>query len=303
MNPVSEAHRNQISEYFEVHFAPTPEQYEQAVAAVGARVEIVLTIGAIGLTASQMDALPQLKMVYSMGVGYEKIDIAYAKQKDIAVANGTGTNDTCVADHAMGLILAVIRGIPRLDQLTRQGVWRTQIPWPPHVSGKKLGILGLGAIGEKVAKRAQAFDMEIGYHNRKPIADSAYAYFPSLHTLAEWAEILLIAIPGGPATQHIVNTDILQTLGRKGYLINIARGSVVNTAALERALRNDLIAGAALDVYEGEPQVPASLCDLHNLVLTPHVAGWSPEAMQLMTDKFLANTRLLYAGKPLLSPI
>ena len=303
MNPVTQADRDQIAQHFEVIFAPTPEQYAEAVAAHAARVEVVLTIGAIGLTAQQIDALPNLKMVYSMGAGYEKIDLAHARLRGVQVANGAGTNDSCVADHAMGLLIAVIRGIPRLDQLTRQGVWRTQVPLPPNVSGKKLGIVGLGGIGEKVATRALAFEMEIGYFNRRPRAGATHRYFSTLDELAQWADVLLVAIPGGDSTYHLINADVLAQLGANGYLINIARGSVVDTAALERALREQTIAGAALDVYEGEPQLPAGLADLTNLVLTPHVAGWSPEAMQLMVDKFLENARRLYAGEPLLTPI
>jgi len=303
MNPVTQADRDQIAQHVEVIFAPTPEQYAEAVAAHAARVEVVLTIGAIGLTAQQIDALPNLKMIYSMGAGYEKIDLAHARLRGVQVANGAGTNDSCVADHAMGLMIAVIRGIPRLDQLTRQGVWRTQVPLPPNVSGKKLGIVGLGGIGEKVATRALAFEMEIGYFNRRPRAGATHRYFSTLDELAQWADVLLVAIPGGDSTYHLINADVLAQLGANGYLINIARGSVVDTAALERALREQTIAGAALDVYEGEPQLPAGLADLTNLVLTPHVAGWSPEAMQLMVDKFLENARRLYAGEPLLTPI
>lgn len=303
MNPVTQADRDQIAQHFEVIFAPTPEHYAQAVAEHAARVDIVMTIGAIGLNAQQIDALPNLKMIYAMGAGYEKIDLAHARLRGVKVANGAGTNDSCVADHAMGLMIAIIRGIPRLDQLTRQGVWRTQLPLPPNVSGKKLGIVGLGGIGEKVATRARAFDMEIGYFNRRPRPGSAHRYFPTLDELAQWCDVLLVAIPGGDSTLHLINAGVLAKLGANGYLVNIARGSVVDTAALERALRAQTIAGAALDVYEGEPQLPAGLADLQNLVLTPHVAGWSPEAMQSMVQKFLDNARRLYAGEPLLTPL
>lgn len=303
MNPVTQADRDQIAQHFEVIFAPTPEQYGQAVAVHAARVEVVLTIGAIGLTAQQIDALPNLKMIYSMGAGYEKIDLAHARLRGVKVANGAGTNDSCVADHAMGLMIAVIRGIPRLDQLTRQGVWRTQLPLPPNVSGKKLGIVGLGGIGEKVATRAQAFEMEIGYFNRRPRAGATHRYFPTLSELAQWSDVLLVAIPGGDSTFHLIDARVLAQLGPNGYLVNIARGSVVDTAALEGALRERTIAGAALDVYEGEPHLPEGLAGLQNLVLTPHVAGWSPEAMQSMVEKFLENARRLYAGEPLLTPL
>lgn len=303
MNPVAEREREQIARHFEVIFAPTPQQYDEAVAQAAERVEVVMTIGAIGLTAAQIDALPKLKMVYSLGAGYEKIDIEHAHRRGVAVACGAGTNDTCVADHAMGLMLAVIRGIPRFDQLTRQGGWRTEVPMPPGVSGKKLGILGLGAIGEKVARRAQAFDMEIGYCNRSPRPGSPHRSFASPGDLAQWADVLLVAVPGGDRTRHLIGRDILEQLGPRGYLINIARGSVVDTDALVDALRHERIAGAALDVYEGEPKLPPALAGLSNVVLTPHVAGWSPEAMQSMVDMFLENARRLYAGEALLTPL
>ena len=303
MNPVTQGDRDQIARHFEVVFAPTPEQYAQAVADHAPRVEVVMTIGAIGLTADQMDALPNLKLVYSMGAGHERIDLAHARRRGIPVANGAGTNDSCVADHVMGMMIAIIRGIPRLDQLTRQGAWRTQLPLPSNVSGKKLGIIGLGGIGEKVALRAQAFEMQVGYHNRGPRAGSPHRYFASVMELAQWADVLLVAVPGGDSTRHLINDAMLAQLGPNGYLINIARGSVVDTDALERALRRQTIAGAALDVYEGEPLLPAGLADLTNLVVTPHVAGWSPEAMQRMVDKFLENARRLYAGQALLTPL
>ncbi|RIQ57848.1 2-hydroxyacid dehydrogenase [Bordetella avium] len=293
----------QIGAHFEIINAPTPERFEQAIIEAGHRAEVVLTNGATGLSAAQIDALPRLKLICSMGVGHENIALAHAKARGIAVTNGAGTNDSCVADHAMGLILAIVRGIPRLDRLTREGVWRSQLTLPPNVSGKQVDILGLGAIGEKIAQRAQGFDMPIGYHNRRPRPDSTRRYFDSLEALADWADILVVAIPGGADSHHRVNANILERLGPAGYLINIARGSVVDTAALEQALRLGRLAGAGLDVYEGEPKLPSGLADLENIVLTPHVAGWSPEAVQRTIDKFLENARRFYAGEPLLTPI
>lgn len=303
LHVLSAEHLAQLGEHFVVHYAPTPQQRQQAIAAHGAVARAVLTVGAIGLTAAEMDAMPQLTWIGSLGAGYENIDIAHAKLRGIAVSNGAGTNDHCVADHAFGLVLATVRGIVKLDKLTRQGVWRNDIPLPPNVSGKRLGILGLGTIGEKIARRAQAFDMPVGYHNRQPKAGAAHTYFDSVLALATWADVLVVATPGGAGTQHLVNAPVLQALGPQGYVVNIARGSVVDTAALAQALRSGQLAGAGLDVYEGEPLPPAALLELDNVVLTPHVAGWSPEAVQATVDLFLDNAVRHIAGQPLVTPV
>ena len=184
-----------------------------------------------------MDALLQLQLVCALGAGYENIDLAHARGCGIALANGAGTNDDCVADHAFGLLIATVRGIVQLDARTREGVWRTALPLPPNVSHKRLGILGLGTIGRKIAQRALGFEMEVGYCNRSPKGDLPYRYFDSLQALAAWCDVLVIATPGGPGTRHLVDADILQALGERGWLVNIARGSVVDTAALALALR------------------------------------------------------------------
>lgn len=300
---LTDGHRAQIAQSFELLYAPEPAQAAEAIARHGARVQAVLTIGSIGLSAAQMDALLQLQLVCALGAGYENIDLAHARGRGIALANGAGTNDDCVADHAFGLLIATVRGIVQLDARTREGVWRTALPLPPNVSHKRLGILGLGTIGRKIAQRALGFEMEVGYCNRSPKGDLPYRYFDSLQALAAWCDVLVIATPGGPGTRHLVDADILQALGKRGWLVNIARGSVVDTAALAQALRTHAIAGAGLDVYESEPAPPAELIGLSNVVLTPHVAGWSPEAVQNSVDRFIANATRHFAGRPMVSPI
>lgn len=303
LNVLSEAHRAQLAVPFEVIYAPDSQQAAQAIALDGGRIHVVLTIGAIGLSAVQMDAMPQLRMVGALGAGYENIDLAHAQSRGISVSNGAGTNDSCVADHAFGLVIAAVRGIVRLDKLTRQGTWRNDIPLPPNVSGKRLGVLGMGTIGQKIARRGQAFDMPIGYHNRKPKDGVDYSYFASVLELAQWADVLVVATPGGAATKHLVNAQVLQALGPQGYVVNIARGSVIDTAALAQALRTGQLAGAGLDVYESEPLPPAELLALENVVLTPHVAGWSPEAVQATVDLFLNNAQRHFSGQPLVTPV
>jgi lactate dehydrogenase-like 2-hydroxyacid dehydrogenase len=303
LHVLSEAHRDQLGAHFEVLYAPDSTRCAEALTAHGPRVQAVLTVGAIGLSAAQMQAMPQLRWVGALGAGYENIDVAYARAHGIAVSNGAGTNDQCVADHAFGLVIAAVRGLVRLDRLTRQGVWRNDIPLPPNVSGKRLGILGLGTIGQKIARRAQAFDMPVGYHNRRPKDGVDFTYFDSVLALAQWADVLLVATPGGAGTRHLVDAPVIAALGPQGYVVNIARGSVVDTATLAQALRTGALAGAGLDVYESEPLPPAELLDLDNVVLTPHVAGWSPEAVQATVDLFLDNAHRHFAGQPLVTPV
>lgn len=303
LHVLSDAHLSQLAQSFDVLYAPDAVRCAEALAAHGPRVQAVLTVGAIGLSAVQMQAMPQLRWVGALGAGYENIDVAYARAHGIAVSNGAGTNDQCVADHAFGLVIAAVRGLVRLDRLTRQGVWRNDIPLPPNVSGKRLGILGLGTIGQKIARRAQAFDMPVGYHNRRPKDGVDFTYFDSVLALAQWADVLLVATPGGAGTRHLVDAPVIAALGPQGYVVNIARGSVVDTAALAQALRTGALAGAGLDVYESEPLPPAELLDLDNVVLTPHVAGWSPEAVQATVDLFLDNAHRHFAGQPLVTPV
>lgn len=305
LNPLSPAHRNQIGAAYDLVHAPTPAERAAAIAAHGARVRAVLTIGTIGLTADEIAAMPRLELVCAMGVGYERIALDAARARGIVVANGAGINADCVADHAFGLLIGIMRGIRMLDRQCREGVWRDSLTGaqPPNVSGKRLGILGLGAIGQKIARRAAGFDMPLGYHNRQPRAGVTHRYFDSLHALATWADALVIAAPGGAGTRHLVDASVLEALGPQGFLINIARGSVVDTEALAAALRAGRIAGAALDVYESEPLPPEPLVGLDNVLLTPHVAGWSPEATQASVDCFLANAEGHFAGRGVVSPV
>lgn len=295
-------HQALLAPHFEVVYAPTAALRAAHVASDGAAIRVVLTIGSVGLTAAEMDALPALEIVCALGVGFENIDIAHARARGLALANGAGTNDDCVADHAFALLLAVVRNVPRLDAQCRQGLWRDVLPLPASVSNRRMGIVGLGGIGHKVAQRALGFGMQIGYHGRtqQPVA---HTYFADLVALAAWADFLVVATPGGPATRHLVGAKVLAALGSGGYLVNVARGSVVDTAALANALRSGRLAGAGLDVYESEPQPPAELLDLDSVVLTPHVGGWSPQAIEASVQRFIDNATRHFAGQPVVSPI
>lgn len=303
LNSLSAAHQAQIADVYDVVYAATPETRAAAVAQHGARFRAVLTIGVVGITPEEVVAMPKLELVCCMGAGYEGLPLDLLKSRGIATANGAGTNDDCVADHAFGLIIGIVRGMRTLDIQCRAGVWREVIPHPPNVSGKKLGIFGLGTIGQKIAKRAAGFDMPVAYHNRKPREGAPHQYFDSLLALAQWCDVLVCATPGGPATRHVVNAQVLDALGPKGFLINISRGSVVDTEALASALREGRIAGAGLDVYESEPHRPEALIGLDNVLITPHMAGWSPEATQASVDRFMANAEGHFAGRGVVSPI
>ena len=300
---LSEEHIAQMAQTFEVIYAPDAPQAAAAIAQHGSRVRVVLTIGAVGLSPAQIDALPALTLICALGAGYENVAVDYAKARGIVVATGAGTNDDCVADHTWGLLIAAQRRILPLDKATRAGIWRTALPLPPNVSHKRLGIIGLGTIGKKIAQRALGFEIEVGYHNRSARTDVPYRYFADVAALAEWADFLVIATPGGAATRHLVNAAVLSALGPRGVVVNIARGSVIDTAALAAALREGRIAAAGLDVYESEPAPPAELLDLDNVVLTPHVAGWSPEAVQNSVDRFIENARRHLAGEAPVTPL
>lgn len=302
--PLQDQYVDQLRRTYEVLYAPDKASREAALQAHGPRIRAVLTIGAIGLTAAEMDAMPRLEIACALGVGYESIDLAAAKARGIAVTNGAGTNDSCVADHAFGLLLSAVRGILKLDRGVRDGLWRDQLDfYTPTVSGKKLGIVGFGMIGRQIARRAAGFDMEVGYFSRTRKDDVPFPFFDSALALARWCDYLVVATPGGAATRHMIDAAVLDALGPQGTLVNIARGSVVDTQALAAALASGRLASAGLDVYESEPLPPAELTGLSNVVLTPHIAGRSPEAMQASVDKVAANLAAWFSGQPLLTPV
>jgi lactate dehydrogenase-like 2-hydroxyacid dehydrogenase len=279
-----------------------------AVRAAGDTVRAVLTNGRGGLSGEEMAWLPNLEIVCAVGAGYEAVDLDTARLRGIVVAHCPDASAPAVADSAIMLLMATTRHLLQADRFVRAGGWQDQ--WrveTPTVTGKHLGILGLGTIGSRIAQRAaRGFDMAIGYHNRAAVAGSPYRYFDSLIELATWADFLVAAAPGGAGTRHLINTDVLTALGPQGYLVNVGRGTVVDTLALIDALRSHGIAGAGLDVLEGEPSVPPLLPELlqcDNMVVTPHVAGRAPESRAAATALILANLNAHFAGKPLPFPV
>lgn len=262
-------------------------------------IEVVITNGSTGLSAAQMQRLPALALVCSYGAGYENIDLEAARAGGIAVTHAPGVNNATVADHAIALMLAIARGLPELDRAVKAGQWQSHRQARPTVNGRRLGLLGMGNIGELIARRAAAFDMHVSYFTRRPRPELPYAHVASLLELARDSDFLILACPGGTATRHLVDTAVLDLLGRQGFLINIARGSVVDTAALLQALRERRIAGAALDVIEDEPALPACVGELANLILTPHISGRSPEAQLAQQRLLIGNLEAYCKGKTL----
>lgn len=264
----------------------------------------LVTSARFGADADLINGLPNLKVISSFGVGYDTIDIAAAKARGIPVGYTPDVLNDCVADIAFGLLIDVARGISASDRYTRRGEWlKAPYPLTTKVSGKRLGILGLGRIGRTIARRASGFDMDVRYHNRRPVPDVTFGYEKSLADLARWADFLVIASAGGAETRHLVSAEVLDALGPDGFLINIARGTVVDETALVDALANRRIAGAGLDVYENEPKVPEALFELDNVVLLPHVASGTHETREAMAERVLENLRRFFAEDRLLSPV
>ena len=262
-------------------------------------VRALATYTAWGADAKLMDALPKLGLISHFGVGYDSIDVAAAKQRNAMVTNTPDVLNDCVADTAMSLVLNVMRQFPRSENWLRAGKWHAVIGYPLTVSlgGKTLGILGLGRIGEAIAQRAQAFGMKIAYHNRNQ-KDVPYAYYADAVALAKNCTVLLIATPGGAETMNLVNAKVLDALGPRGFVVNIARGSVIDEPVLIKYLRENRIAGAGLDVFVKEPQVPPEFFALENAVIYPHVGSGTVETRTAMGDLQLENLRLYFAGKP-----
>ncbi len=251
-----------------------------------------------------LDRLPALEIISIFGVGYDGVDVAAAREKGVIVTHTPDVLTDDVADLGMALLLSAARRIPAAERFLRAGLWNEgTFPLGRKVSGARLGIVGLGRIGRAVAKRAEAFGMEIAYCGRRPAADVAYRYFDHPAKLAAAVDFLIVATPGGPATRGLIDAAVLVALGPQGYLINISRGSVVDEAALAAALTAGRIAGAGLDVFADEPHVPSALRDRDNVVLTPHVASATFETRQAMADLAFENLVAHFAGRPALTPI
>ena len=293
-----------LAEQFDVHPLWNEKDQKRFLAEQGAGFQALVTTSKNGADAALMDAMPNLKAIAHFGVGYDTVDAGAAAKRGIGLSNTPDVLNDCVADVAMGLLIDAARGLSASDRFVRRGDWlKGPFPLTTRVSGKKLGIAGLGRIGQAIAKRAQGFDMDIRYHSRKPVAGVAFTHEPSLVSLAQWCDFLVVIVSGGPATRHLVSAEVIEALGPQGYLVNVSRGSVVDEAALVDALVNRRIAGAGLDVFEDEPRVPQALMALDNVVLLPHLASGTRETRQAMADLVLANLHSWFDHGRLVTPV
>ncbi|MBD8905883.1 NAD(P)-dependent oxidoreductase [Methylorubrum zatmanii] len=293
-----------LSERFRLHRLEEAPDRDAFLGAAGPRIR-GLAVGAMcPIDARLFDRLPRLEIVASFGVGYDSIDVAEAHRRGIVVTNTPDVLSDEVADLALGLLLATIRRIPQADRYLRAGRWREgSFPLTTSLRERRVGILGLGRIGRAIARRLEGFGVAIAYHGRTPQADVAYTYHDSLLGLAKAVDVLIVASPGGPGTRGLVDAAVLAALGPEGIVVNIARGSVIDEAALIAALQAGTIHGAGLDVFENEPQVPQALIDLDQVVLLPHVGSGSHQTRAAMGRVLTDNLFSWFDGKGPVTPV
>jgi lactate dehydrogenase-like 2-hydroxyacid dehydrogenase len=271
----------------------------------GADVRGLAVGGHRRIDATLFDQLPNLQIVANFGVGYDSVDVDAASERGVIVTNTPGVLDDEVADTALALLLMTVRELGQAERYLRAGRWAAEGPYPLTeltVAGRKLGILGLGRIGEAIARRAEPFGMAVGYHNRSE-KDVPYRYYPSLLEMARDVDTLMVGVPGNAATRHLVDAEVLEALGRDGVLVNIGRGTVVDEAALIGALKTRTIRAAGLDVYEDEPNVPQELIDLDNAVLLPHVGSASKPTRRAMGQLVVDNLTSWFDEGRALTPV
>lgn len=272
---------------------------------VGPGVRAVVTNGVVGCPREVMDALPALGLMSVGGVGLDAVDLPEARRRGIQVTTTPGVLTVDVADQALALLLAASRHIVTGDRYIREGHWARagDLALTARVSGKRAGILGLGQIGRAIARRLSAFDMAVSYTGRRAQPDVPYRFVPDLHDLARDVDVLIVSVAGGDQTRHVIDAGVLEALGPQGVLVNIARGSVVDENALIQALSSGTLGAAGLDVFADEPQVPAGLLALDNVVLAPHAGTRTVESRQDISRLVLANLDAFFTGRPLVSPV
>ena len=274
------------------------------LAEVSGRIRGVVTVGSVGLAPGLIESLPKLEIVGCFGTPHGTVDLAAATARGVVVTNTPDSITEAVADLAIGLVIGVMRRICETDRFVRAGKWLAGLPpMGRDLRGKTCGIIGLGAIGSSVATRAEACGMSVCYHGRRQKPGVRYPYFADLEELARRSDCLVVACWLTPQTRGLVNSRVLECLGPDGFLVNIARGPVVDEAALITALKKGQIAGAGLDVYWDEPRVPAALLAMENVVLVPHIGSSTREVREARSEKLLANLRAHFAGEAVPNPL
>jgi lactate dehydrogenase-like 2-hydroxyacid dehydrogenase len=270
------------------------------------RDEIVaVATGGTLIDGAFLDRLPAVRLVASFGVGYDRIDATAAAERGVVVTNTPGVLDDEVADTALGLLLMTVRELPQAERYLREGKWQQSGSYPltrATMHGRRMGILGLGRIGQAIADRVAPFGVSVAYHNRRR-KDVGYRYYPSLVEMARDVDVLMIVIPGGDSTRHLVDAEVLKALGPEGIVINVARGSVVDEQALVDALRTNTILSAGLDVFEHEPEVHPDLLTLPNAVLLPHVGSATIPTRTAMANLVVDNLRNWLTHGTALTPV
>jgi hydroxypyruvate reductase len=295
---------DRLKKDFTLHDFVNPADPDKLLDEVGPRIRGIVAGGMKGPNANLINRLEKLEIIASMSVGFDATDVVAAQARGVMVTHTPEVLTGDVADLVMTFILMAPRRIGEAERFLRQGKWLGgRMDLGTTVRGKRLGILGLGRIGRAVARRAEVFGLHIAYHDIKPLGDLAYRSYPSLLDLAEASDMLLIACEGGQATRGLIDGAVLNALGPAGFLINAARGTIIDQAAMVAALREGRIAGAALDVFDGEPNVPAELMAMENVVLTPHIASSTHETRRAMGDLVYDNLRAHFDGKPVLTPV
>jgi lactate dehydrogenase-like 2-hydroxyacid dehydrogenase len=286
----------------------TVHRYDQAKDKAALAKEVAPKVRAIATSAPEgadralIESLPKLEIISSFAVGVDPIDLKCAKERGITVTNTAGVLTDCVADLGMALILAIMRRVVHADAYVRSGDWVSKgtMALTTSLGGKKLGVVGLGRIGMALAKRAESFGMQIQYQNRRKRDDVSYPWFADAASLAKASDVLALVVPGGAETKNMIDAKVLDALGPKGFLVNIARGSVVDEPALIAALKDRRIAGAALDVFAAEPRQPDDYRALDNVVLQPHQASATVETRTAMGNLMIDNLLRHFRGEPAL---
>jgi len=293
-----------LAPLFEVHKLWEAPDKEALLKRVAPTTRAIATDGTKGASREIMRELPKLEIVGCQGVGVDAIDLAYAREHKVIVTNTPDVLNDDVADLAMSLLLATIRRIPQGDRYVREGKWlKGSMALTDTLRNRTLGMVGFGRIGKTIARRAAAFDLKIVYHTRTLQSGQSYLHYQRLVEMARDVDILMVIVPGGAATRHLINAQVLEALGPSGYLINVARGSVVDEAALIKALEQGKIAGAGLDVFENEPKVPEALIKMDNVVLQPHVGSATHHTRNAMAQLVVDNLKAWLEGKPPLTPV
>ncbi len=277
---------------------------EALLASVADKVTAVASSNSGGIDAATMARLPRLEVIAHFGVGYDTVDVSAARARGIQVTNTPDVLTEEVADLAMALLLATVRRVPQGDRYVREGKWlKGPMALTESLQGKTLGIIGMGRIGRAIARRAEAFGLQIAYQGPNRKADVAWAYFADPVSLARESDLVMVACPGGESTRGLVSREVIEAIGPKGFLVNIARGSVVDEPALVEALQGGRLAGAGLDVFADEPRVPQALLGMDHVVLQPHVASATHRTRAAMGQLVIDNLAAHFAGKPLLTPV